>query len=229
MNKFDKKFFKKYVPEWQEMMHIVHAHPIIILGNLIVKIILFLGLPLYFYYFSNTIHEAIPFKFVEIYLFFIYTLIIYDIFNRYNDVWIITNSAIIWLEWSMFKTKTESINLSNIEWIWVEEDWISDKLLKKWDLIIHKVWDEEFVLENAINPYRAVDLIEWAANPESDDSSNITDERFNQLLEAISGAVWDHVHSGKFETKTSLEAKKDLKKEVIKRAENTDWTIDLRE
>jgi hypothetical protein len=115
MNKFDSDFFKKYVPEGQELLHIIHIHPIVILQNLIVELALLLALPIYFYYSSSTIHDKIPFWRFEIYLFLLFSKIIYDIFNWYNDVWIITNSAVVALDWSMLKSKTESVNFENIE------------------------------------------------------------------------------------------------------------------
>lgn len=233
MNKFDQDFFKKYIPEGQEMMHIIHIHPISIIKSLIVQLSLFIALPLYFYYFSNTIQTQIPFKFLEIYLFLIFFKLIYDILNWYTDVWILTNNSIIALDWSFLKAKTESINFDKIEWIWVEEYWFLDKILKKWDLIIEKAWEEQFVLTEALKPYKAIDLIENASSPaeESWPSTNITDERFEQLLEAISWAVWEHVNNKNINSNTmSYKNKKDeIKKEVIKRAENTEWTIDLRE
>lgn len=231
MNKFDKDFFKKYVPEGQEMIHIIHVHPIAIVRNLIVQISLFLALPLYFYYFSITIQKTIPFKYLEIYLIFLFLKLIYDIINRYTDVWILTNNSIVALEWSFLKSRIESINFSSIEWLWVNEDSPIDKILKKWDLIVHKSWEEEFILSETLNPYKAIDLIENASNPEEEDTwPSITDERFNQLLEAISWAVWEHVNWKNQVSPISFKNKKDeIKKEVIKRAEQSEWTIDLRD
>ena len=66
MNKFDSDFFKKYVPEGQELLHIIHIHPIVILQNLVVELALLLALPIYFYYSSSTIHDKIHFWRFEI-------------------------------------------------------------------------------------------------------------------------------------------------------------------
>lgn len=232
MNKFESIFFKKYVPEWQEILHILHIHPIVIFTNLVVKIILLILIPLSFYLTAETIHQKIPFLYVEIYLLIIFFILIYEIFDRYNDTWIITNSSIIWLDWKLFKTKTESINFSSIEWLWVDENWIIDKIFKKWDLIVHKTWEEEFILEEAINPYKAIDIIESAGTDEDEgkDEWNITEERFNMLLEAISWTVWEHIYNKELRNDSlSYKEKKDLiKKETIKKAEESDWTIDLR-
>ncbi|MBB1564550.1 hypothetical protein HG430_000725 [Candidatus Gracilibacteria bacterium] len=226
MNKFDSDFFKKYVPEGQELLHIIHIHPIVILQNLIVELALLLALPIYFYYSSSTIHDKIPFWRFEIYLFLLFSKIIYDIFNWYNDVWIITNSAVVALDWSMLKSKTESVNFENIEGLGVDENGLMDKLLKKGGLVIHKIGEEEFLLEDCINPYKAIDIIEQASSG-TPEENNITEERFNMILEALSGVVGDH-EKEKF-SKSYKDKKDEIKKKVIENAEKSEGTVDLRE
>ena len=227
MNKFEQDFLKKYIPEGQEAFHVIHTHPIVVIRNLIVQIILLLVLPIWFFYFSKTLHKQIPFFYFEIYIFLVFLKIIYDIFNWYNDVWIVTNTSVVVLNWSFFKVKTESITFENIEWVWVDEDWIFDKLMRKWDVIIHKAGEEELVLENAISPYKAIDAIEEASTANADDWGNITEERFNLLLEALSWVVWEHLWKKEI-TWTYNEKKEKLKKEILEKAEHTEWTIDLR-
>ncbi|RKW21751.1 hypothetical protein D8B46_06890 [Candidatus Gracilibacteria bacterium] len=226
MNKFDSDFFKKYVPEGQELLHIIHIHPIVILQNLVVELALLLALPIYFYYSSSTIHDKIPFWRFEIYLFLLFSKIIYDIFNWYNDVWIITNSAVVALDRSMLKSKTESVNFENIEGLGVDENGLMDKLLKKGGLVIHKIGEEEFLLEDCINPYKAIDIIEQASSG-TPEENNITEERFNMILEALSGVVGDH-EKEKF-SKSYKDKKDEIKKKVIENAEKSEGTVDLRE
>lgn len=222
MNKFEIEFFKKYVPEWQEMIHIIHTHPIVILKNLIVQLVLFVILPVWLFYHSNTVIKEIPFFYFEIYLFIIFSKIIYDIFNWYNDVWIITDSSIVSVDWSFLKSKTESVNFDSIEWLWVDESGFIDKLFKKWWLMIHKIWNEEFILEEAINPYKAIDIIEEISSWKSE-SGNLTEERFNMLLEMLSENFKE-----KQDDSTYNDKKEKIKKDIIKKAENSEWTIDLR-
>lgn len=230
MNNFDKIFFKKFIPEWQEMLHIVHSNPILIIKKIFVQIVLFVLIPIWFYYYSPVIQAKVPFNYLEIYLFLIYFKIIYSIFNWYNDVWIVTNSSVIAINWSFLKSNIETINFDSIEWLWVEEEWILDKILKKWTLIIHKAWEEEFILEEAINPYKAIDIIETASAWEEDEiTSNITDERFNMILETLSEAIWDKVVDKKIpEEIPGFKDKEKIKQKIIKEAENSQWTIDLR-
>ena len=39
----------------------------------------------------------------------------YELFNWYNDVWLITEEAVYDVEWSLLKTRVESIHHENIE------------------------------------------------------------------------------------------------------------------
>ena len=202
MNKFDINFFSKYIPEWQELITIIHTHPVNIINSLIVKLALFAVLPSVFYYYSISIQKIVPFYFLEIFLIIVFIKTIYDIFNWYNDVWIITNCSVIWLEWSFL------------------QNWIIDKILSKWDLVIHKMWDDSFVLNNAINPYKAVDIIEWIINQEEED---VETDKFDMIMDALSGVVWNYLEKWKQTSKRKQELE-----EKIKEIESKIWTIDLR-
>lgn len=221
MNKFDQNFFWKYVPEWQEMIEIIHTHPIGILNWLLVKLSLFAILPAMFYYNSISIQTLVPFYFLEIYLIIVYIKLVYDIFDWYNDVWIITNEWIIWLERSLFKSKSDSVSYENIEWVWVEQNGIIDKVFSKWDLLIHKIWDDSFALANAVSPYKAVDLIESIMNEESDE--DIEQDKFDMIMDALGWVVWNYLDKKKEKTK-----KEEILEEKIKQIEKELWTIDLR-
>ena len=224
MNSFDKNFFKKFIPENQKLVHIIHIHPIVIFKRLLVQILLLVLLPVFAFHISPTINSFVPFIYFEIYLFLIYAKIIYDIFDWYNDVWIITDSSVVALDWTLLKTKTESVGFDNIEWLWVEINWIFDKLLRKWDLVIHKIWDEEFILQDSENPYKAINIIEdlsdWAVKDDS-----FSNEKFNQLIDALNWVMWTNI--SKQNDYVDL-AREKAKKEALKQAENSEWVIDLR-
>ncbi|MDD3145319.1 MAG: hypothetical protein PHV23_04380 [Candidatus Gracilibacteria bacterium] len=220
MNKFDQNFFSKYVPEGQELITIIHTHPVNILRGLLVKIALLVILPSVFYYYSISIQTVLPFYVLEIYLFVIYVKIIYDIFNWYNDVWLITNQSIVWVERSFLKVHSDSVNYENIEGVGVEQTGIIDKILSKGDLIVHKIGDESFALKDAINPYKAIDLIENARNNEDEEIEN---DKFDIIMDALSGVVGNYLDKGKEKSK-----KQELLEEKIKHIEKEIGTIDLR-
>ncbi len=222
MNKFDINFFQKYIPEWQELISVIHTHPIQILKWLMVKISLFAILPSFFFYYSKSLQEFVPFYVLESLLIIVFVKVIYDIFDWYNDVWIITNDWVISLERSFLKTNADSISFDNIEWIWVEQEWIFDKLFMKWDLVIHKIWDDSFVLKDAINPFKAVDTLEEISQYEEEE--HIEDDKFDMIMDALWWVVWNYLEN----KDTQKDEKQQKLEEVIEKVEKSKSTIDLR-
>ena len=237
MNSFEQTFFKKYIPEWSEIKWIIHEHLIRIIDKILLRLGLFVFVPSFLMYNSVFFQEHINFTYFEIYLIIIYLKIIYDIFNWYNDVWIITNFWVIDLDWSLLKTKTDSVNFENIEWVWVEQYWFVDKILNKWDIIIHKIWDEEFRLIDAKVPYSALNEIEQISN---EIKENINKQKklaektkFELILEALWQVVEKHLKEEWLKPEEILEkkAKKNTIKtnSIIEKISKQEWTIDLRE
>jgi len=91
MNSFEKKFFLRYLPEETEIYEVIHRHMILIIEKLFVWLTLFVCLPSFLYYQSYRLKELIPFYFFEIFLLLIFIKLVYNIFDWYNDVWIISN------------------------------------------------------------------------------------------------------------------------------------------
>lgn len=235
MNKFQEKFFEKYVPEWQEIKAIIHEHWFKILDSLTLNLGWLVFIPSFLFYYSTTFQENIPFIYFEIYLFIIYLKIIYDIFDWYNDVWIITDKAVINLRWALFKTNMESINYENIEWIEVEQKWILDSILNKWDIVIHKFWEEELRLIDASKPYIAIDLveenIEKYKNPEEEEI-----DKFDLVMDTLAWVVQQYMHNKK---PNQIPCNRwnyikdnyyddEIIEEKIEKLKVKDWTIDLR-
>lgn len=229
MNKFDKIFFKKYVPNGQEILWIIHEHFIVILDKLLIWLALWVFIPAMLFYMSDRVRE-IPFIFLEIWLYIVFFKLIYDIFNRYNDVWIITDSAVIDLDWELFWSDNVSVKFSSIEWLEVEQNWIIDTMFWKWNLIVHKIWSDNFVLENANKPYDAIDIIEnisqWRIwedwNLDSYEEEKPT-ENFDLVMEALSWVVEDYLDKKWIKKKTDEKAE-----EIIEEVSEKQWTIDLR-
>ena len=222
MNKFDLNFFQKYIPEWHELISVIHTHPIQIFKLLMVELSFGVILPSFFMYYSKSLQEIIPFYVLEIILIIMFIKIIYDIFDWYNDVWIVTTHWVISLRRSFLKTSTDSVGYDNIEGIWVEQEWILDKILKKWDLVINKIWDDSFVLSDAINPFKAVDLLEEVS--QLDDEEDMWDSKFDMIMDALWWVVWDYLEK-KDNPKSD---KQEQLEEIIEKVEKSKSTIDLR-
>ncbi len=227
MNKFDINFFYKYIPEWQEIIDVIHTHPITILNRLIVKIFLFAILPVIFYYNALFLQEIIPFYFLEILLIFVFIINVYDIFDWYNDVWIVTDEWVVWLERSFLKSNTNSLSYGNIEWIWVEQEWIMDKLFVKWDLVIHKIWDDSFILKEAMNPQKSVDVLETIREESQKVDEETEQSKMEMIMEALWWVVWEYMEKW-LDKEDMEEIQRKNKQEKINNYKSNKNTIDLR-
>jgi len=221
MNSFEQNFFKKYIPEDQEIVDIIHSHPLVILWRLLTWIFLGVLIPTFLYYYSLRIREFIPFLFLEMFLYMIYIKIIYDIFDWYNDVWIITDEWVVELNWKLFKTKSQSVAFQNIEWIEVDQSWM-DKILYKWNLTIHKIWDESFVLQDAVSPYKWLNKIEEEKN-KKEEEEDFQQDKFDIIMDALGWVVENYLDKNVRKTKIKME-----QDEYIEQYQNDDKTIDLR-
>lgn len=222
MNKFESTFFDKYIPDDQIIKWIIHIHFLEIFSRLFLWLSMWAILPSVLYYYSGSIKELVPFFFLEWFLFIIFIKVIYDIFDWYNDVWIVTNNWVTQLQRSLFKTDSMSVEYDKMEWIEVEQSWILDKLFKKWNLIIHKIWDDTFELKNTINPYKSINLIEDISN-EADKQSKLGDDKFDVIMDALGWVVETYL-----DKKTRKSDKQKELEEVIEQVEKNKWTIDLR-
>ncbi len=218
MNSFESNFFIKYLPEDTEICEIIHRHGIVILKKIFIWLFI-VSISSMFYYISYRVKEIIPFYIFEIFLFALFFKIVYDIFDWYNDVWIITHDGIFDIKWKLFKSETNSIKYENIEWVEVIENWFIDIILKKWSIIIHKIGDEEFSIDEVYLPYNALNEIENFTKEEEKEEPQ--KDKFELMMEALSGVVVDYMDRkwGKKEEKIE-EYLEEMKKK---------WeTIDLR-
>ena len=84
----------------------------------------------------------------------------------------------------------KTVNYENIEWQEVWQDGIWDTLLRKWDIILHKIGDDSFQLPDAVNPYGAVDMIEKYSNEVEIEE---VPDRFDMLLENLGWVMDDYL------------------------------------
>ena len=221
MNKFEENFFRKYTPEWQDIKWIIHEHWIRVVKVLTLWISLWALIPSFMYYNSIRIQEVIPFYFLEILLILTFVKVIYEIFNWYNDVWIITNEWVVDLDWALFSTDMTTVNYENIEWVEVEQHWIMDMILNKWDIIIHKIWDDNFRIIDAIIPYEAVNKIEALSKEKSEFGGD--KDRFDLIMEALSWVMEDYLDRKGLKEKVKVDDE-----EIVEKIADDEWTIDLR-
>ncbi|MDD3302991.1 MAG: hypothetical protein PHN31_05510 [Candidatus Gracilibacteria bacterium] len=223
MNRYEKLFFKKYIPEGSDVKYIVHEHFVVIMNRLLVMLIGFVFFPCFFYVESGTFNDLINFNIFEIYLIVIYIKIIYDVFDWYNDAWIVTENNVIDLKWALLYIKVNSVNFDSIEGIEVEQNGFFDKMLGKGTLIIHKIGDEIFRLKEAKIPFTALEEIEKIKDKQKVDPEKEEKEKFEVILEALTGVVNQYLESTGHKKKKEKIIEDDIEEFI-----NKEGTLDLR-
>ena len=178
--------------------------------------------PSFLYYQSERLRELVPFYYIEWLLFLVFLKIVYELFNWYRDVWIITDSAVYDLEWSLLKTKVESIHFENIEWVEIDKHRIWDNIFNKWDIIIHKFWEQELAIYNAYAPYKSVDMLEQFIHPEEDEDEA---DKFDMIMDTLSWVVHEYLEKNWLEHSKKKET---LDEEADERELDERYTIDTR-
>lgn len=195
-------FYQKHIPEWQKIEAVIHQHWLSVMDSFILWLSFWALLPSFLYYQSERIRDLVPFMYMEILLFLVFFKIVYELFNWYNDVWIITDHALYDLEWSLLKTKVESIHHENIEWVEIDKHRIWDNIFNKWDIIVHKFGEEELAILNAHAPYKSVDILESFIHP-AEETEKI--DNFDMIMDTLGWVVTEyldkhgHKHSEKRE------------------------------
>jgi hypothetical protein len=196
------KFYQKHIPEGQRIEAVIHQHWLSVMDSFVLWLSFGALLPSFLYYQSERIRDLVPFYYMEILLFLVFFKIIYELFNWYNDVWIITDRALYDLEWSLLKTKVESIHHENIEWVEIDKHRIWDNIFNKGDIIVHKFGEEELAILGAYAPYKSVDILESFIHP-ADEAEEI--DNFDMIMDTLWGVVTEyldkhgHKHSEKRE------------------------------
>jgi len=220
MNKFDEKFFSKYVSSWTKINEVVHKHIIVIIDKIILTYFFGAILPSFLYYYSDSIKSFIPFFVLEIFIIWVFIKWIYDIFDWYNDVWILTDNEVIDLEWSLFSSDSVFVKYDWIEGLQLIETWFIDTILNKWDIVINKLgWWWQFLLEWANNPFKNIEKIDKICNEirkNRKEKHGFWEQNFETVLKALSGVVEEYLWKSWYK-KDDSEEKKALIKEVKKK------------
>lgn len=191
MNFFDKRFFLKYLPEWSEVLWTVHSHIVTVLDKVFLWFMLWAFLPTFLYVVSFRIQSLIPTMFLEILLFIVFIKIMYDIFDWYLDAWIITKDGIYDLHRKLLKIDISSIKFESIEWVEIEQFWIWDKIWRKWDIILHQMWHDEFRKVNAETPFKVAEILESFIH--HTDHNEEKKDRFELILNTLWGIVEEYL------------------------------------
>lgn len=225
MNKFDQIFFSKYVSEWNEIIEIAHKHIIVIIDKIILNYFFWVILPTFIYYNSTLVQSMIPFFVLEIFIIGVFLKNIYDVFDWYNDVWIITSDGVTELDWKLFSANSTSVKYRSIEWLEFIQTGFIDTVLWKWDIVIHKIWwENNFLLQSATKPFSILEIVDTnqKAIKKLEETKEEIPQNFETVLQALSWVVEDYLWKNGY--------KKDMSKEtkmLIEKIKKKEGTIDL--
>ncbi|MDD5213441.1 MAG: PH domain-containing protein [Candidatus Gracilibacteria bacterium] len=226
MNKFEKEFFKKYIPESQEILGVVHVHFMVIFDRIFLLLIFGFLLPSFLLYNSELFRSFAPFYAFETFFLLVFLKIIFDIFDWYNDAWIVTDSGIVSMQWGLFDAKTLSIKYENIEGIEIVQDGFLDTILRNGRIVLHKIGSENIVMEKSFLPYDTLNEIEKNIKHEDEGEEEVEEEldKFDLLIHTLSGIVEDYMGAKGYEKKHKLTEDDLIEIEEIRKSKAT---IDL--
>lgn len=229
INYFDEIFFSSYIKEDNEVLDVCHKHVVTILDTIIMSLFFAVILPTFFIY-NNTfgLKDLIPFMYFEIYLFIVYIVLIYKIFDWYNDVWIITDRWIIDLDWQLLKNNIVYIDYNDVRWIELNQKSNWDWILGKWDITIHLEWEwNTFVLEDAKAPWEVVNYIQWILEDKENRNKEKSKSLDDRLFSTLRSVIKEHLEKWWFDNEED-DNNEDAENEKIEKVLQKKWTIDLR-
>lgn len=247
MNRFDETFFTRYLPEWAHIKWVIHKHIFVILGEIMLNYFFWVIIPAFFYYNSDFFKSFIPFFVIEILFFVMFFKILYRVFWWYNDVWILTGDGVVQINWQLFDVSSVSVKYGNIEGIELVQSGIIDTTFWKWDLVIQKVWWDDFVLNDAASVSEAITLIDQKSKEEQkikldkikkeheeeerlahekSERERFKEKNFETLFHALSEVVEDYLWKSGYEKQSD---KVDTEKENLIKEVKKKWgALDIR-
>ena len=149
-SKIDKRYVKKYLEDWEEAIYVIHKHWIEFVLTFIKWFIIWIIIPIFliWLYPSMTMY-------LIAWMMFILFMWVYDFFDWYLDVLILTNLNLIHAEWNwFFKNFATRVWYESVWTVWFERKSVLSTVFDYWDLIID-AWREQIVFENTTNPKKA--------------------------------------------------------------------------
>lgn len=204
MSTFDTLFFEQHINDDEKIQKVFHRHFFVIIEDLLVWVFFALLIPTFFYYFNVFNLQQIPIDrtYIHAYLFVIYFLLLYKIFDWYLDVWIATDQTLVDMRWKWFTPQILYIAYNKIESIEVRTPSWLFSMVGISDVCIHMAGDESHTLSSAAYPKEIVAFLQDAIK--SKKPSEVPDDRepFEVLVDTLSGVVKHHLDEKWAETIT---------------------------
>lgn len=119
MKAFDTSFFARYVNNDDTIIDIFHRHVLVVVWDIILWLAMGAVVPTYLYRWFFVLRPDllwfdIPLWVMSAYLGVIWVIIMLKFFDWYNDVWIVTDTGIVDLNWSPFIKNTSYTEYDDI-------------------------------------------------------------------------------------------------------------------
>ncbi len=127
MSTFDTLFFEQHVNDDEKIEKVFHRHIFVMIEDLLIWIFFALIIPTFLYYYNvfDVQKIIIDTSYVHAYLFLLYFILLYKIFDWYLDVWIATNATLVEMRWKWFTPQLMYISYEKIESIEVRtKSWL---------------------------------------------------------------------------------------------------------
>ncbi len=150
MNKLENFFLKRQLDDSEEVIHIIHKHWIEFVWTFLKWTILWIIIPIFLVWLYPQYYQFIFVSFL-----FVAIMAVYDFFDWYLDVLILTDYWIVHYEWDwFFKSSSSRMEYESIEDISFELSWALSSVFDFWDLHIERPsW--EILFSNTKNPKEA--------------------------------------------------------------------------
>jgi hypothetical protein len=198
MNNFDNLFFRAYIWADSDVRKVYHKHVFVIIEDVILWIFFWLLIPGFLY--SQDIFSLrsslIPI-YSYVYMFVIYAILMYKLFDWYVDVWIMTESMIVSMRWKWFSSDILYIPYKKIEGIEIRTRSWWAALLGMSDVVVKLAWGDEFMLTHA---RKATDIVAYLQESTKWKAAHAADDRepFEILVESLSSVVkWQLAKGGR--------------------------------
>lgn len=150
-NRLEKMFLQKHLEEDEFVFYVIHKHWIEIVNPMIKRSIIWIVLPLIFVWLYPALYLYAFSWFV-----FVFFMAMYNFFDWYLDVMLLTDLSIIDCEWNwFFKNNSSRMPYESVDAVYYEHDWISSSGFNYWNLEIEREWWNRTVFKNCSNPKKA--------------------------------------------------------------------------
>lgn len=206
MSTFDTLFFEQHINEDEKIEKVFHRHIFVMIEDLIIWIFFALIIPSFLYYYNvfDIKKIIIDTSYVHAYLFLLYFILLYKIFDWYLDVWIATNATLVEMRWKWFTPQLMYINYEKIESIEVRtKSWLYS-VVSISDVRVHMAGDETHTLSSAAFPKDVVQFLQEKTKPKKVENTENEDKResFEIMVDTLSGIVKNHLNTPKGESIT---------------------------